>query len=249
MKRLVFSLGIAVALSGAGRLFAGPEAIDTKDYKAQPEPIVVEKECRWTGFYIGGHGGYAWGGDSSFLELDESDPSFDFERSGFFGGGQAGFNLQLGSWFVIGVEGTFSAGDFNDNTRIDKGADFDDGHLDTDWIATVGGRLGVSFCKNRLLAYLKGGAAFTDYDFDTHEVGDNGRFHASDDETMALVGVGLEYAFLCHWTIKIEYNHLFADDDNNVTGVETDGSTRENRTFHVDQDDWDLVEAGLNFKF
>ncbi|MEP6603178.1 MAG: hypothetical protein ABJB69_04440 [Spartobacteria bacterium] len=90
---------------------------------------------------------------------------------------------------------------------------------------------------------------FTNYDFDTREVGDNGRFHADDDQTMGLLGFGLEYAFTCHWSIRVEYNHLFNDDDNNVTGVETDETVRENRTFHVSHDDWDMVTAGLNFKF
>jgi len=132
-----------------------------KDSKAVVQPV-VEKECTWTGFYIGGHGGYAWGGGTTFRELGQTDPG---------------------------------------------------------------------------------------YDFDTREIGDNGRFHADDSEVMGLIGFGLEYAFNCHWSVRVEYNHLFASDNNDVTGVETDPPDRFDTTFRVRRDDWNLVTAGLNFKF
>ena len=250
MNRVILLFGaLILAAVGTERMLAGPEPLETKESKAVVQPA-PPPECNWTGFYIGGHGGYAWGSDSSFLELDESDPPFQFERGGFFGGGQVGYNFQFGSWFVIGVDGTFSAGDLDDHIILDKGdGDMDRGHLASDWIATVGGRVGISFCRNHLLAYAKGGAAFMDYDFNTREIGDNGKFHADEDETLPLLGFGLEYAFNCHWSIRVEYNHLFADDDKNVTGVENDGGTLADRTFHVNQDDWNLISGGINFRF
>jgi outer membrane immunogenic protein len=249
MRRLSLSITVVLALIAPPHLFAGPESLQPKESKAivQPAP---PPECTWSGFYLGVHGGYIWSDNWSFRELNETDPPFEFERNGFVGGGQAGYNLQLGPWFVIGLEGTFSAGDLGDKTRINKGgSDLVEGHLHGNWIATVGGRVGVSFCHNRLLAYAKGGVAFSDYDFNTREIGDNGKFHADDNETLPLIGIGLEYAFNCHWSIRAEYNHLFADGDNNVTGVELDGGNRENRTFHVNQGDRDLISAGLNFRF
>jgi len=249
MKRLILSLAMmAIMAVGTERAFAGPAPLDTKESKAVVQPA-PPPECRWTGFYIGNHGGYVWADDASLLELNQSDPPFEFNRDGLIGGGQLGYNFQLGSWFVVGVEGTFSAGDIDDPTRIDKGGgDSDAGHLENNWLATAGARVGVSFCKNRLLAYLKGGAAFTDYDFNTREIGDNGKFHADDDEVLGLIGTGLEYALNCHWSVRIEYNHLFAGDQN-VTGIEDDGGVRQKRTFHFDEGDWDIVHLGLNFKF
>ena len=246
MKHLLLSTGVAIVLIASPSLFAGPEPLGGKDSKAVVQPV-VEKECTWTGFYIGGHGGYAWGGGTTFRELGQTDPGYDFDRDGFLGGGQVGFNLQLGRFFVIGIEGTFSAGDFSDKTRNDIAES--DGRLDSNWMATAAARVGISFCQNHLLAYLKGGAAFTDYDFDTREIGDNGRFHADDSEVMGLIGFGLEYAFNCHWSVRVEYNHLFASDNNDVTGVETDPPDRFDTTFRVRRDDWNLVTAGLNFKF
>jgi outer membrane immunogenic protein len=248
MKRQISAVAVA-ALLGCGRyVSAGPEQIETRDSKAMPQMAAVEKECRWTGFYIGGHLGYVNAGNRSFLEVDEGDPSFDFDQDGFTGGGQAGFNLQLGRMFVIGVEGTFAGVDLGADTKIENG-ETTTGHLDTDWLATVTGRVGLSFCRNHLLVYAKGGVGFTDWDFDTHELGADERFRVDDDEIAALAGVGVEYAFNCHWSVRAEYNHLFFDDTNAITGIETEGSRREARNWVTDKDDWDLFTAGLNFKF
>ena len=91
MKRLLLSVGLAIALIVAPRLVAGPEPLDAKESKAVVQPPAPEP-CRWTGFYIGGHIGYVWSDNWSFLEEDESDPPFNFDPDGLFGGGQVGFN-------------------------------------------------------------------------------------------------------------------------------------------------------------
>jgi outer membrane immunogenic protein len=256
MKRLINLFTVAAVLIAAGKISAGPERIDAKESKVVQQ-AAVEQPCRWTGFYIGGHGGYAWGGDMSFQEVTPPnlffDEPFNFnDRNGFIGGGQVGFNLQLGTMFVIGVEGTFSGGDLNDKTTstfIGGTTPETEGKLDTNWIATVGGRLGVTFWQNRVLFYGKGGVAFTDYDFNTREIGDNGVFHFDDNETMPLVGVGIEYAFTCHWSVRVEYNHLFSEDNRDVTGTETDPPDHFDTTFRLRRGDWDTVTAGINFKF
>lgn len=245
MKATAFSIAAALFLISQPFASAGPEQIQRTDSKAMPEPLVLEKPCTWTGFYIGIHGGYGWG-DNSFLELDESDPAYHFHPDGFVGGGQAGFNLQL--WFlVLGVEGTFAGTDLGDSDLIDPNGEPSHGHVDTDWIGTIGGRLGVTFWKNRVLLFAKGGAAFTNFDYHTGEVDGNERFHADEDRTVPLLGFGLEYALTCHWSVKLEYNHLFIDSEH-VTGIETEGSRRDERTFRADPD-LDTFQAGLNFRF
>lgn len=248
MKAVVLSIATAVALINAMPASAGPEPLNTTDSKVVTQPPVEEKACRWTGFYLGGHGGYGWG-DLSFRELDETDPPYLFEQDGFFGGGQAGFNLQLGSFFVLGVEGTFSAGDFDDSADIRAGGERSRGHVDSDWVATAAGRVGFSFWHNRMLAYAKGGVAFTQFDYHTQELGGSEVFDADEDRTVPLVGFGLEYAFNCHWSVKLEYNHLFFDAED-VTGIErTGGGAGLERTFRSDIDGRNTVQAGINFKF
>jgi Outer membrane protein beta-barrel domain len=95
----------------------------------------------WTGFYVGGHIG--------FISTDSD--------SGFLGGGQAGFNYQVGQW-VFGVEGQMSA------TSIKESAVFvvpgvvarAEGSLD--WVSTFAGRAGFAF--DQWLVYGKLGAAW-----------------------------------------------------------------------------------------
>lgn len=175
MQRITLWLLAGLALTTTALLGAS-EPIDTKDSKMVSQPV-VERPCRWTGFYLGLHAGNAWE-DLSFVERDESDPSYEFHQDGFVGGGQVGFNLQLWSFLVVGVEGTFAGTNVTDRAAINSNNEPSNGRLDMDWLATVGGRLGVTFWKNRVFVYAKGGAAFTHFDYHTEEALGNERFHA-----------------------------------------------------------------------
>jgi outer membrane immunogenic protein len=77
-------------------------------------PAAVVAAWNWSGFYIGGHGGYGWGHDS-FTDLN--DPFFTgkfpgfaitgFDPKGFLGGLHAGANWQSGK-IVTGLEADLS---------------------------------------------------------------------------------------------------------------------------------------------
>src|SRR5262245_22336450 len=80
----------------------------------------------WTGFYVGAHIG---GADADGLD------------SGFIGGGQVGYNYQVGRW-VFGAEWQMSA------TSIGKSVDappFMHAEVNLDWISTLAGRAGYAF--------------------------------------------------------------------------------------------------------
>jgi outer membrane immunogenic protein len=86
--------------------------------KAPPPVVVVQS---WTGFYVGAHGGYAWGRNS--VGYSANDPasaglfasvgplgtagmnaSNRFTTRGALGGLQVGYNRQIGPRGVVGVE-------------------------------------------------------------------------------------------------------------------------------------------------
>jgi hypothetical protein len=77
-------------------------------------PTLVAAPWSWSGFYIGGHGGYGWGHDS-FTNVNDpffggKFPSFTatgFDPKGYLGGFQAGANWQSGS-IVAGLEADLS---------------------------------------------------------------------------------------------------------------------------------------------
>jgi outer membrane immunogenic protein len=63
----------------------------------------------WSGFYVGGNGGYAGGNSSvSYTAGDpasrQSIPSADFKTNGGLAGGQIGFNWQLTALWLAGIE-------------------------------------------------------------------------------------------------------------------------------------------------
>jgi outer membrane immunogenic protein len=78
-----------------------------------PPPVYVPT---WTGCYIGGHAGYGVGTSSSqytpgidaLLQIGSPQLNQNFDNKGFFGGGQAGCQLQTGT-FLWGLEGDWSS--------------------------------------------------------------------------------------------------------------------------------------------
>src|SRR4051812_33342377 len=78
-------------------------------------PVMMPEVYNWTGFYIGGDGGYSWGRsrtDTNFVTTPGgvaivppagSVTSNNFNLNGGVAGGQAGYNWQTNNW-VVGLE-------------------------------------------------------------------------------------------------------------------------------------------------
>ena len=201
----------------------------------QPRPAVVI--FRWTGFYVGLHGG-GGGGSKDFgsvpfsFAASPTGPAgpiagelitplpIHIGVSGWLAGGQVGANYQVES-FVIGVEGQASGANLtgsrtclNTVTILNVVAAT---HLATcsakvDALGTLAVRLGYAF--DRLLVYGKFGGAFTN-DHYHRAVGTLlgtavGRldFAANEIRWGFMLGAGAEYAFTDNWSAKIEYNYI-----------------------------------------
>lgn len=133
-------------------LATGAMAADLPATSAPPAPalVAVPPVFTWTGFYVGVNAGYGWvsGGN------DYYDPTFGYVRrggddGGFVGGGQIGYNYQIGN-FVIGAETDLQYADLGNG---------DFGTSD-DWFGTVRVRAGVAI--DRALVYATGGFAYAD---------------------------------------------------------------------------------------
>jgi outer membrane immunogenic protein len=166
----------------------------------------------WTGFYIGGNFGGAWGqhnfGDSLFgLNFNNG------SNAVFIGGGQIGGNYQINN-FVIGVEGTgdWAANNNNNNTGIvvpALGGDLIQVTANDRWIATLAARFGVAY--DRVLFYAKGGGGWVGASsFTVTDVRTGASVTGSTNNTASgwLVGVGIEWAFLNNLTLKAEYDFI-----------------------------------------
>jgi outer membrane immunogenic protein len=224
MKKLALTLTILTAFGAFA--YAGPEPYSGKDMK---QVVPITPDCpNWTGFYVGGFGGYKFGANDTRLDLDGAWPqltgfealevanSHDLDTSGFEAGGVIGYNHQFNRW-VVGVEAS-AAYLWLDNSRHFDGVTVvitpyeGNTSLETHYLATFGPRLGYTFCK--WLPYITGGVAFGDIDF--HQeffipnpnvfAGHTGSVHETHVGWMA--GGGLEYAITDHWRARGQYQFV-----------------------------------------
>jgi outer membrane immunogenic protein len=135
-------------------------------YKLPPPPYFT-----WTGFYVGAHIGGGWFDVDGFGS-----------NSGFLGGGQVGYNYQIGNW-VWGGELEVSGTSIGNNG------------VNVNTATTLAARGGYAF--GRWLVYGKFGAGW----LDVSGPGFGGT------TSSALFGVGTEYALTPNWSAKIEYNY------------------------------------------
>jgi opacity protein-like surface antigen len=128
----------------------GPVIGKAPIYKAP----AVQAVYNWTGFYIGGHLGTAWG-EASWTSVGAgttTEPRF----AGFLAGGEIGYNYQSGKW-VFGVEGAVSWTNARGARPCPNGF-FYNCEIHLNWLSTATARIGYAYW-DRLLVYVKGGAA------------------------------------------------------------------------------------------
>lgn len=185
-----------------------------------PAPAYYAPYFSWTGFYAGINGGYGW--STSFA---------DKAKGGIYGG-QLGYNWQMGSNFVLGIEGDFQG------TTIKASQDLGGGVTAEGKIpafATVRGRVGYAF--NRALIYGTGGWAYTNTKLSL--TGPGGSISDSTWSSGWTAGGGLEWAVWDRWSVKGEYLYV-ASGDTTLTlgGATATGNFKYN-----------VVRAGLNYRF
>jgi outer membrane immunogenic protein len=120
----------------------------------------------WSGYYVGGHAGYGWTRYDGSLTSDDGVADGvlyhrDFKVNGLALGFHGGHNWQHGQWvFGIEVDASATPG-WNDkltNIRADPIDASLYAHTQIDWLASVRGRLGMTF--DRTLVYGTAGVAW-----------------------------------------------------------------------------------------
>jgi outer membrane immunogenic protein len=250
MKRAqLISLYLLSTVGALGLCGAGASAADlgAPMYKA-PSPAGYN----WTGFYVGANGGF--GGDRfeypfSFgsipvLGLGPTTGTSTLNSSGFFGGGQVGFNWQAGRSWVLGVEADFDDADIEG--LANTSANTFSGNVGTklDWFGTVRGRVGFLVTPQALL-YGTGGWAYghTTSNADAAAFGLAIGTSIADQQNGWTAGGGLEYALTPSLSVKTEYLYLNLGTTSLASGTLAGGpfSLSEKATFHT-------VKIGLNLK-
>lgn len=217
MKKFLLASVAVLGLVAAG----AASAADLPSRKGPvAAPIYVPPAFTWTGFYIGGNAGYGWGNvnTNGFTVTNTGD------LDGFVGGGQVGYNYQMGQ-FVVGAEADIQGADLN------TGNTFGGLRIKTEYFGTVRARVGVAF--DRFMPYVTGGWAYGNVK--TTLPG----FVASDNSHTGgwTLGGGLEYAVTNNLIAGVEYLYVDLGEKRILNSGVKAGT------------DFSVVRARLSYKF
>jgi outer membrane immunogenic protein len=252
-KILLASVG-AIALTGSAAFAADLPSRAPPPVYLPPPPIFT-----WTGIYIGGQIGYAWGnGANNFNGFDPFFDSGTFLNSsvggtpnGVIGGAHVGYNYQINQW-VLGLEGTVDGTSLS-NTAV---AVFPDGsnlqaNSTADIQGSIRGRLGIAW--DRALIYATGGVAFGGFNTNVSLNGTgpagtpfSANGSVSSTRTGWTVGGGIDYAVTNNWWIFAEYRYTnFGSISENNFGTLPGGFVL-NGSRQIQQNQ---VQVGFSYKF
>ena len=137
----------------------------------------AEYGSQWRGAYIGGNFGYQW----DTVTNSGADPA------GFSGGGQVGYNWQIGQ-FVVGLETDLQASSAN--------VTFANYQFSNPWFGAVRGRGGIAL--NNILFYGTLGLAYGRGQLDVAGL------RETNVHTGLAAGLGLEVGLTHNWSVKAE---------------------------------------------
>jgi outer membrane immunogenic protein len=247
VTRLLLATAALAGLAAAGQPAAAADLgrFPTKAPVAAPASVQ-----NWTGLYVGGNAGYSWGRtdvDYSLAGVPIARTTLD--PNSFIGGGQIGYNWQLGS-LVLGVEGDLAWRHGTDATTFTFGnaaGDFARFNTEQNWVGTARPRIG--FAANNWLIYGTGGVAFGEFKHAYTETRPGVATRAlANSETKAgwTAGGGVEYAFTNQWSLGVEY--LYMDFGSTALAQPVAPPVFPSTTASFD-DKSHVVRAKLNYKF
>ena len=228
MMKGMMLVALAAAVLGTNSVLAAD--LSQPYTKAPPTAYSpAEPIYRWTGFYVGGHLGGAFGSRSIFGN-----------DTRFAGGLQVGGDYQFAPNWVVGIEGQYSWLGGNSHT-----AHFSTFNLarDRKALGSITGRLGYAFGPT--LLYVKGGYAYQDTTYGVASLSEPvGVSFNGNKKSGYTVGAGLEYLFAPNWSTKLEYQYynfgrahfIAADPVGIVTARSFDNNVHS-------------IKVGLNYRF
>jgi outer membrane immunogenic protein len=199
----------AAAVCATAPAFAGDLPVRRQTPYYAPPP--AQQLFNWTGFYVGGHAGWGW---SSALGADPS---------GYLLGLQAGYNFQLASNILAGIETDIAFSGIDGSNAGNT--------ISLDYLGTVRGRVGTTL--DRFYLYGTAGLAYGRGELENSGLA-NRQTHLG-----WTVGAGVEAMIAPNWTARLEY--LYAD-----LGKETYQTVGLPVRTGIDTH---IIRMGMNYKF
>lgn len=245
MKKVVFAATIAA--------FAAAPAF-AADMAVKAPPISSSVAPTWTGFYFGGNLGGAWAHTNWCTDATITScftAPFDViseSGSSVVGGGQIGYRWQSSN-YVLGIEAMFDGLNIN---KLQSDPNVAAGRTRTTTfndLASVTGQIGYAWAN--LLAYAKGGWAWTRISLDANNTNPGGLdLHATESVSGWTIAGGLEYLVSQHLSFGIEYGY-YGFKPGNITNLTNSGGVLIGCAFcnFGTSTNVQTVTGRMNFKF
>jgi outer membrane immunogenic protein len=217
-------------------------------------PAYVAAVYDWSGFHIGGNGG--WGSSRNCWDINSVVPGVTFpgvaegchDATGGTAGGQIGYRWQSSAW-VFGLEAQGNWADFKGSNASLALLGLTTNSTKVDAFGLFTGQVGYAW--NNALLYVKGGVAVTSDKYSGTITATGVPIDSAKDTRWgSTVGVGLEYGFMPNWSVGAEYDHMFMSHHNvtlTSTGIVDPAGTFE-RIDRIGQD-VDIITARINYRF
>lgn len=198
-KLHTISAALAASLLGVG-------AASAADLYSPPPSAPIYSPVSaysWNGLYLGLNGGFGSG------DADRPGTAVnDIGISGGFLGAQLGYNWQLPSNFVLGLEGDVQWSGIDGACGAGACGVPQSTTHDLDWFGTFRGRIG--YAMGDWMPYFTAGVAFGGGDRTSSAVPGESR---SNSHVGYAIGGGAEWAFRPTWTVKFEYQYISLGDE------------------------------------
>ena len=208
-------------------------------------PVPTLYSYNWTGPYIGLYAGTDWGVEHWSFN-NGAGPALHPDLAGTMGGGQAGYNIQVGH-YVFGIEGEYGVTNAHGGVACPN-MNFYTCEADSNRLGMLTGRLGVTW--GRALFYAKAGLAAGEVTAGTKLNPPTNPFGplffaptaaTSNWQVGWTIGGGMEFALTDRWSAKAEYMHYELGSDTFTTFVSDPGTRVDTRG--------DTVRVGVNLHF
>lgn len=260
MKTTILA-GIGLTLMGASALAADLPSRTNKPIA----PPVAAPMFNWSGLYAGLNAGYAWStgsaahfrGDAltfAAIGAGQVPGGYPSESKGFIGGGQIGYNHQIGN-FVFGGETDIQyLGAKKTDNFLGTGGVLSSFRTEQSYLGTLRARFGFTPTE-RLLVYGTGGLAYGDVknSLSISNPATGALWGGTKDELRWgwTLGAGAEYAFTNNLTAKAEYLYYDLGKGTSFGTALNAAAVTINPGASIirKENTGNLVRVGLNYKF